>query len=322
MSDEAANTNEGTEMNVPPLRVCFRPVLGELAKGCRSARESLPGLAAHFNLSNEAQEALLPSGSRTRLQDRAEWSILALLNAGLMRRVSRGVYEITPEGHDALVTGPEVFTEQYFRTFPMFRAWKEGKNAQGGAAPADTAAQSSTEDVEDTPQDRLRAAHAELDAALADELLDALRQTTPARFERLVVDLLIAMGYGKGDPTRARAIGKSGDGGIDGIVNEDALGLDAVYVQAKRYADGNTVGRPAVQGFVGSMTGESATKGVFVTTSAFSAGALEYVRFVQQRVVLIDGARLARLMIAHGVGVRVEEVFTTRSLDAQVFDEI
>jgi len=161
-----------------------------------------------------------------------------------------------------------------------------------------------------------------MEAALADELLAAARQTTPARFERLVVDLLIAMGYGGGDPARGRPTQLSADGGIDGVVNEDALGLDAVYVQAKRYAAENRVGRPALQAFVGAMHGEGASKGVFVTTSGFSRESMEYVRTVAQRIVLIDGARLARLMIAHGVGVRTRRVVELRDLDEAFFDDL
>jgi restriction system protein len=315
-------------MAMPTYQAFMLPLLSLLAEGRASIKACLPDLQRHFALSNEEAAELLPSGQMSVLASRAHWARTYMGKAGLLASPRRGRHEVTPRGLALLAERPELIDNAVLERFEEFTDWKAASRAAAPAgapaSPVSSPTTSATQPIipEDTPQDRLRTAHAELDAALADELLDALRQTTPARFERLVVDLLIAMGYGKGDPTRARAIGKSGDGGIDGIVNEDALGLDAVYVQAKRYADGNTVGRPAVQGFVGSMTGESATKGVFVTTSAFSAGALEYVRFVQQRVVLIDGARLARLMIAHGVGVRVEEVFTTRSLDAQVFDEI
>jgi restriction system protein len=157
------------------------------------------------------------------------------------------------------------------------------------------------------------------DAATVAELRATLQEIAPARFERIIVDLLIAMGYGGGDPDLGVHLGRSGDGGIDGIINEDALGLDAVYVQAKRYDPKTNVGRPDIQRFVGSLTGESATKGVFVTTSAFSREAREYVNRVQQRVVLIDGERLARLMIQHGVGVRARLTYVLRTLDEDYF---
>ena len=153
----------------------------------------------------------------------------------------------------------------------------------------------------------------------AAELLTLVQSMDPARFEDLIVDLLLAMGYGGGDRAMGRRLGRSGDGGIDGVIDEDALGLDAVYVQAKRYAPGNTVGRPAIQQFVGSLTGEGATKGVFVTTSAFSAEARAYADRVAQRVVLIDGARLARLMIAHDVGVRTRQTYAVKTVDEDYF---
>ena len=173
-----------------------------------------------------------------------------------------------------------------------------------------------------TPPEAIDLAYREIEQELAENLLEQGLSLTPARFEQLIVELLLAMGYGDGRAEMGRAIGKSGDGGIDGVVNEDKLGLDAVYMQAKRYAPDNTVGRPALQAFIGSMTGESATKGVFVTTSSFSREAQDYVRRVQQRVVLIDGARLARLMIDHGVGVRADKTYVLRSIDANFFDPI
>lgn len=141
----------------------------------------------------------------------------------------------------------------------------------------------------------------------------------PTRFEQLIVDLLLAMGYGGGRQEMGRRLGRSGDGGIDGVIDEDALGLDAVYVQAKRYAPGNTVGRPAIQQFIGSLTGEGATKGVFVTTSAFSAEARDYAARVQHRIVLIDGPRLARLMVAHDVGVRTRQTCAVKTVDEDYF---
>ena len=169
------------------------------------------------------------------------------------------------------------------------------------------------------PDEVIAKAHAELTIATADELLNLVQSMDPTRFEQVIVDLLLAMGYGGGDRAMGRRLGRSGDGGIDGVIDEDALGLDAVYVQAKRYAPGNTVGRPAIQQFVGSLTGEGASKGVFVTTSAFSAEARAYADRVAQRVVLIDGARLARLMIAHDVGVRTRQTYAVKTVDEDYF---
>ncbi|MCT8988753.1 restriction endonuclease [Chelativorans sp. SCAU2101] len=167
----------------------------------------------------------------------------------------------------------------------------------------------------------MEAASALLDAALRDELISLLYQLSPQRFERVILDLLLAMGYGGGDLANGLMTKATGDGGIDGIIHEDALGLDAVYVQAKRYAADNKVSRPDVQRFIGSLTGEGATKGVFVTTSDFSKEAHEYLHRVQHRVVLINGQRLAQLMIQHGVGVRVRQTYKVQSVDEDYFGD-
>lgn len=170
-----------------------------------------------------------------------------------------------------------------------------------------------------TPTEQLDLSFTQIRNALADTLLERLRNETPAFFEQAVIDLLIAMGYGGGRSERGRAIGRSNDGGLDGVVHEDALGLDAVYVQAKRYAEGSGIGRPDIQQFVGSLTGEGASKGVFFTTSHFSSQARDYAARITQRVELIDGQRLARLMIDHKVGVRVERTFVVPEIDENFF---
>lgn len=172
-----------------------------------------------------------------------------------------------------------------------------------------------------TPEEQIDAAHAALQAALRDELLQRILANSPAFFEQLIVDLLIAMGYGGSHKDAAAQLGRTGDGGVDGIVNEDRLGLDRIYVQAKRYAPGNPVGRPDVNGFVGSLVGLGATKGVFVTTSSFSQPARDYVRHLAQRVILIDGQELADLMIEHGVGVRSYRTVEFKRLDEDFFGE-
>ncbi|WP_328701234.1 restriction endonuclease [Sedimentitalea arenosa] len=176
-------------------------------------------------------------------------------------------------------------------------------------------------DDSETPDIRAETAFREIESALVGEVIEAVLSLSPARFEKLVVDLLLAMGYGGGDLERGLQTSLTGDGGIDGIFNEDELGLDAVYVQAKRYAADNKVGRPALNAFVGSLTGEGATKGVFVTTSDFSRDAMEYVARVQQRIVLINGDRLARLMIKHEVGVRPRKTYVLRSVDEDYFSD-
>ncbi|WP_116221916.1 restriction endonuclease [Paracoccus sp. FO-3] len=295
------------------LPVCLRL----LADGARNARECLPGLQRHFSLNDEQMAELIPSGGRTRVFDRADWAMLWLQQAGLTEKVERGHNVITPTGRELVASGRS-FDRKYVQGLPPYIAWRakrKGRTATSSAAQTVEVAEEAQ-----TPSELIEFAYSQLDTALADDLLEQVLALTPARFEWLIVELLLAMGYGDGRTEMGQAIGKSGDGGIDGVVNEDKLGLDAVYIQAKRYGLDNVVGRPALQAFIGSMTGESATKGVFVTTSSFSREAREYVRRVQQRVVLIDGARLARLMIDHGVGVRIDKTYVLRSIDANFFD--
>lgn len=295
-----------------------------MAAGARNARECLPGLQEHFGLSDDEMSELVPSGGRTKIHDRAEWALLWMQKAGLTEKIRPGHNAVTQAGRELLASG-RPFDRKYVKSLPSYLAWREERKARTvtvsgvPTAQTDVNAAVSVDDAQ-TPSELIEFAYEQLDSALAEDLLERVLTLTPARFERLIVELLLAMGYGDGRAEMGQAIGKSGDGGIDGVVNEDKLGLDAVYIQAKRYAPENTIGRPALQAFIGSMTGESATKGVFVTTSSFTKDAQDYVRRVQQRVVLIDGARLARLMIDHGVGVRIDKTYVLRSIDANFFD--
>lgn len=188
-----------------------------------------------------------------------------------------------------------------------------------GKGPASSQPVASDETADETPEELIDRATKEADTALAEDVLQRLQKMHPTRFEQLIVDLLVKMGYGGGDPAMGERIGKSGDGGIDGIINEDALGLDAVYVQAERWKPDSRVGRPDLQAFVGSLTGEGANKGVFVTTSDFSREVQDYLNKVQHRIVLINGERLARLMIQYEVGVRARRSFVIRSVDEDYF---
>lgn len=233
--------------------------------------------------------------------------------------VRRGVFEASPEGAQVLASAPDRIDMRYLERFEPYRAWRalESRDDASSASP-------SIPDLElapsvEIPEERIDAAIAEIERSLADDLLARLITGSLAFFEKAVVDLLVAMGYGQGRAGAGQVLGRSGDGGIDGVINEDALGLDAVYVQAKRYAQDNSIGRPAIQQVVGSLTGEGAAKGVFVTTSTFSKDAERFVERISQRIVLIDGRRLARLMIAHGVGVRAVQTFTRSEIDENFF---
>ncbi len=297
------------------------PMLRLIGQGCARMSDCLPTLAEEFALSDAAVNALLPSGKQTVLSNRAHWARHYLSQAGLVRAVSRGSYVLTPDGQALLDTRPDAVTNETLRRYPAFLAWVERSRGAGERDPGG-ASDPSGADADETPDDAIERAHATLEAGLRAEVLEAVRQITPQQFERLILALLSAMGYGAGDLSRALMTRASADGGIDGIIHEDALGLDAVYVQAKLYAPENRVGRPAVQQFVGSLTGEGATKGVFVTTSGFSAEARGYLGKVQHRVVLIDGAELARLMVRHGVGVRPRATYVVQALDGDWFDAL
>ncbi|SHM13831.1 restriction system protein [Paracoccus solventivorans] len=304
-------------LELPRFEELMLPVLELIANGRETVKDSLPEIQVRFSLSDEQMEMLLPSGKQTTISNRMHWARNYMKHAGLVEPVAWGRYRITALGKDLLKTNPERIDKVALAQYPLYQTWQSQQipGAIKESLPIE-------EGKAETPEERIEAAYVQLDLGLAEELLEQVMSLTAARFEQLIVELLIAMGYGDGRAEMGQAIGKSGDGGIDGVVNEDKLGLDAVYIQAKRYALENTVGRPALQAFVGSMTGESATKGVFVTTSTFSKEAREYVRRVQQRVVLIDGARLARLMIDHGVGVVIEKTYVLRSIDANFFESV
>ncbi len=230
---------------------------------------------------------------------------------------------ITDAGRELLASGLSRVDMKTLERFPEYVAWREKEQSTSVETlevvyPIEVSRPGLILEA-GTPEERIERNFGLIQASLAEDLLAAVQGMTPLKFEQLIVDLLLAMGYGGGDKSMGESIGKSGDGGIDGIINEDALGLDAVYIQAKRYAPDNKVGRPALQAFVGSLTGEGANKGVFVTTSDFSKEAKDYLNKVQHRIVLINGDRLARLMIQHEVGVRARKTYVLRSVDEDYF---
>lgn len=310
-------------MPIPDYETLMLPVLKLFGDGAVKVSDCLPSIKDQFGITDEEAEQLIPSGRVTLLANRTHWARTYLSKAGLLTSPKRNQHLITPLGNKVLSEKPSRIDNEYLKRFDEFSGWLDRSN--GGSAdlanstsynlPIDTIEQSGT------PEDAMESANAILNLALQDELLAILRQISPARFERLILDLLNAMGYGGGKLASSTLTKASGDGGIDGVISEDALGLDAVYIQAKRYAAENTVGRPHIQQFIGSLTGESATKGVFVTTSDFSRDARDYLNRVQQRVVLINGQRLAQLMIQHGVGVRTRTSYIVQNIDDEYFAE-
>ncbi len=269
-------------------------------------------------LSESDLAEMLPSGRQTTFANRVAWANIFLQRAGLLEKGGRGIYRITEEGRRVLHEAPERIDMRFLERYPAYVEWRR-RSAAGAARDRQVTAALPLEETGATPEEQIDRSHTALTSALEADLLDRVREKPPEFFERLIVDLLVKMGYGGGRQEMGKAVGRAGDAGIDGIIKEDALGLDAVYVQAKRYAADNTVGRSEVQGFAGSLDGFRATKGIFFTTSAFSRGAREFVGQISKRIVLIDGSELARLMVEHGVAIRTRQTFEIKTVDEDYF---
>jgi restriction system protein len=306
-------------MAIPDYQTLMLPVLTLAAHGETRVPAVATKIADQLGLTEAQRDELLPSGTQRVIHNRIHWAKFYMTRAGLIDSPKRGVFVASAAGKALLSTNPPKIDVERLRTFPAFVSFENASTtaATKSEAPAAAAATSSSA----TPEEQIDAAHAVLAAALRTDLLTRTLEQSPAFFERVIVDLLVAMGYGGSHENAAKRLGKSGDGGIDGVVDEDRLGLDRIYVQAKRYAPHVSVGRPEIQGFVGSLVGLGATKGVFVTTSSFSAPAVDFARGLQQRVILIDGARLTELMMEFGVGVRVNRTVEVKRLDEDFFSE-
>jgi restriction system protein len=307
---------------VPDFQSLMLPLLRETAAGQISAPDLRRSIAEKLQLTEADLAELLPSGRQTTFSNRVAWANVFLQRAGLIRIVRRGVYETTDSGKEVLAHPPQRIDMKFLEQFPSYAQWREESATSRG----ETTGQSSTEVPTHTtastnPEEQIERSHKELVTAVEADLLNRLRTLTPAQFEKTIVDLLVAMGYGGGRGEMAKALGRTGDNGVDGVVHEDKLGLDVVYMQAKRYAAENHVDAPAVRDFIGSLDYHRATKGVFVTTSKFTAPSREYVGRISKRVVLIDGPQLASLMVTHGVGVRVKERYEIVEVDEDAFTE-
>jgi len=284
--------------------------------------DCLDGIAQEFDLTADEISEMLPSGRQAIFYNRCQWAKTYMSKAGLLESAGRGYFQITEAGQQLLLENPQKISKATLERYPQFVQWKEISAANKGQT--ERISPAPIESDKATPEERIESDHAALMAELRSEVLDRILDSTPAFFEQLLSDLLLAMGYGGGRAEMGRAIGRSGDGGIDGIdgiIKEDALGLDIIYIQAKRYSPGNSVGRPEVQSFAGSLDGVGANKGLFVTTSSFSSGAREYSERIAKRIILIDGDELARLLIRHDVGVRTRNTFEVKKLDEDYFSE-
>lgn len=302
-------------MPIPPVTHFRVPLLQLLGDGVeRPLAEAANALADVFKLTEEERSAVLPSGYPV-VRHRTGWSSFHLRKAGLVDDSKRGILRITEEGKKLLATKPTSLSESVLMQFPKYQAWRK---AVSNAAPLPIPAVVEA-DEETSPEEAIANGYATLRANLAADLLERIMAKPSGFFEKLVVDLLLAMGYG-GSRAEAGTVTKaSGDGGIDGVINEDRLGLDAVYVQAKRWA--KTVGVEELRSFVGALSAHKAHKGVFITTSTFAKSARDYISQVGQKIVLIDGARLAELMIDYGVGVSTRETYVLKRADEDYFAE-
>ena len=306
-------------MAVPDFQSLMLPAVKALAGGDEIPSSELRArIAVAEGLTSEDTREMLPSGRQTTFKNRVSWVISYLGCAGLTERVRRGVYRLTTEGETLLADPPSRIDINYLRRYPAFVAWRSG---EGAPSSNDDAVAAQSKASMDTPEEALEKAARFLRESLEAEVLDQVRNAEPDFLERAVVDLLITMGYGGGDAAMGRVTGRSGDGGIDGTIRKDALGLDEVYLQAKRYGDGNTVGQGDLRNFAGAIDAAGTTKGVFVTTASFTRAARKYVARSPKRIILIDGAELARLMVQYGIGVRTRVRHEVKRIDEDYFDQ-
>ncbi len=298
-------------MSVPGFQSWFLPLLKRISDGeLHQMADLYQELADDLGLSQQDRAELLASGKQFTYQNRIGWARTYLKKAGLVESPSRGTVKITARGKEVLAEKQPVLNVKYLRKFPEF--------VQFQTAPSPATADVEVPETAETPEDTLERVSKELRAVLAAELIEKIRATPPALFEKLVVDLLLRMGYGGSRQDAGQVLGKSGDGGVDGVIKEDRLGLDMIYVQAKRWD--SVVGRPVVQAFAGSLEGLRAKRGVLITTSSFSQDAQNYVDKIEKRIVLIDGRQLAELMMEHNLGVSADAIYEVKKIDLDYFE--
>jgi len=295
------------------------PVLKSAKDQPVQTQSVVANLATEFGLSGEEREHILPSGKQRTFDNRINWAKSYLKQAGLLTYPRRGFFVITEDGLKVLSRNPERIDANYLMEFEAFRAFRSRRHSDEDEP-----------DVSDdavvisdaTPDETLRLAHRQINAALGADLLERVRTATPKFFEEVIVSLLLAMGYGGAAQDAARALGRSGDNGVDGVVDQDPLGVDQIYVQAKRYALGNTISASEIRDFFGALNLKKAQKGIFFTTSSFSPSAVQTAKDLSTRIVLIDGEQLSNLMIKYGVGCRTEEVLHLKKIDDEFFEEV
>lgn len=302
-------------MVVPDYQSMFVPLLKVISDGEEySVNEAYSKVARLLSLSSDDLEILLPSGQQTMFYNRVSWARTYLKKASLLEDTKRAVIKITPRGLDFLKKHPEKISTNDLLEFSEFLDFRQLKKKD------EVKSDSSLVYLDaGTPLEVLEQGFSRINQALAQDILAVIKRSSPEFFEKLVVDLLVTMGYGGNRSDAGKAIGKSGDEGIDGVIYEDKLGLDTIYIQAKRW-DKSPIGRPEIQKFVGALQGKNSKKGVFITTSNFTKEALDYAKHIETKVVLIDGLKLAQLMIEYNVGVLPISSYNVKSINADYFE--
>tara|TARA_R110000772_G_scaffold268578_1_gene396575 strand:+ start:5931 stop:6848 length:918 start_codon:yes stop_codon:yes gene_type:complete len=303
---------------IPNYQQFMRPFL-DVAKAANGnevkLRDVINELADKFNLTEDEREETLPSGNQRVIDNRVGWARTYLSKAGLLEVTRRAHFIITERGITALKDKQAVIDNKYLKQFDEFIAFKDQKNAITNNGVEDS------DDIDDiTPDEALRLAYKKINDSLALDILERTRKVTPAFFEELLIELLIAMGYGGTGEGAAHALGKTGDNGIDGVIDQDPLGVDQIYIQAKRYAQGNNVSAGDIRDFFGALNLKKAQKGIFITTSEFTASAQETAQNLGTRIVLINGNELAKLMLRYNIGSRDEQVLHLKKIDEEFFE--
>lgn len=301
---------------IPDYQTLMLPVLKSVADGKEHKfREIADSIAKNFGLTEEELGCLLPSGNQSIFDNRVGWAKTYLKKACLIEYKGKGVFKITERGKQVLKDSPQKIDNKFLKQYDEFNEFQNKVN------PKEEKQETETDYKNQTPEELIETAFHDFQKSLAEELLDKIRNVSPSFFEKLVVALLVKMGYGGSIKDAGQAIGRTGDEGIDGIIKEDKLGLDVIYIQAKRWKENNVIGRPEIQKFVGALAGQGAKKGVFITASSFTKEALDYKPMNDTKVILIDGMKLANLMIEYNLGVAQLHCYELKKLDNDYFDE-
>ncbi len=303
---------------IPDYQTLMLPLLKLVSDGQEHRyRDIIENLATEFEVTDDEREELLASGNQAIFDNRVGWAKTYLKKAGLLDSPKRATFVITDLGRQTLSKNPDRIDAKYLRQFPAFLEFQNASRNDNETEEETIA----IEIHEQTPEENLDKAYQRIRKSLASEILNRVVELSPAFFERLVVELLVKMGYGGSIKDAGKALGKSGDEGIDGTIKEDKLGLDIIYIQAKRWKPGNVVGRPEIQKFVGALAGQGAKKGIFITTSNFTKEALDYTPRNETKIVLIDGEQLAQLMIDSNLGCTTQQTYELKKLDSDYFGE-